>query len=251
MMTPRDRAMIEVEGLDVVLGETTVLERVTFQVQEGRIFGLIGPNGGGKTTLIRTIVGLIRPRSGIVRIGGIPAPGPPASRPGYVPQRPLLDPRFPASAFDVVMMGRYGRIGIGHRVSPRDKEIVREAIARVGLESLETRPIGRMSGGQQQRVFIARALAVEPKVLILDEPTAGVDPVAEEDFYRLLLRLRDTLDLTILLATHDVDAIRAFVDEVGFLNRTLRFLGKAGRAAEPRGGARPVRRPPPASGAPR
>ena len=214
--------MIEVRDLDVVLGETTVLERISFEVAEGRIFGLIGPNGGGKTTLIKTVVGLIRPRAGSAKVEGYPVPGPPAARPGYVPQRPLLDPRFPATAFDVVMMGRYGRIGIGRIASPRDREI----------ESLASRPIGRMSGGQQQRVFIARALALEPKVLILDEPTAGVDPIAEEDFYRLLLRLRDTLRLTVLLATHDADAIRAIVDEVGFLNRTLRFHGKPAEVLE-------------------
>ena len=224
--------MIEVRDLDVVLGETTVLERISFEVAEGRIFGLIGPNGGGKTTLIKTVVGLIRPRAGSAKVEGYPVPGPPAARPGYVPQRPLLDPRFPATAFDVVMMGRYGRIGIGRIASPRDREIVREAMARVGIESLASRPIGRMSGGQQQRVFIARALALEPKVLILDEPTAGVDPIAEEDFYRLLLRLRDTLRLTVLLATHDADAIRAVVDEVGFLNRTLRFHGRPAEVLE-------------------
>lgn len=227
-MSTRSGPILEVENLDVVLGETTVLERITFSVAEGRIFGLIGPNGGGKTTLIKTIVGLIRPRSGTIRIDGLPAPGPSASRPGYVPQRPLLDPRFPVTAFDVVMMGRYGRIGIGRRTSARDREIVAEAMGRVGLEGLASRPIGKLSGGQQQRVFIARALALEPRVLIMDEPTAGVDPIAEEDFYRLLLRLRDSLGLTVLLATHDVDAIRAFVDEVGFLNRTLRFHGKPG-----------------------
>ena len=229
-MTQRSGAILEVRDLDVVLGETLVLERIDLEIEERRIFGLIGPNGGGKTTLLKTIVGLIRPLAGSVRIDGLPAPGPAPARPGYVPQRSLHDPRFPATAFDVVMMGRYGRIGIGRSVSPRDREIVHRSIALVGLEGLESRPIGRLSGGQQQRILIARALALEPRLLILDEPTANVDPLAEEEFYQLLLRLRDVLGLTVLLATHDIDAIRAIVDEVGFLNRTLRFRGRPGES---------------------
>jgi ABC-type Mn2+/Zn2+ transport system ATPase subunit len=217
--------LIEVRNLDVVIGDTTVLERISFEVPEGKIFGLIGPNGGGKTTLIKTIVGLIRPRAGSVRVDGFPVPGPPASRPGYVPQRSLHDPRFPAIAFDVVMMGRYGRIGIGRRPSPRDREIAAEAIVRVGLKSVEDRPIGRLSGGQQQRIFIARARLGAPRP----------DP-RRADRRRRSRRRRGLLPaaaplarharLTVLLATHDADAIRAIVDEVGFLNRTLRFRGR-------------------------
>ncbi|MBM4285735.1 MAG: ATP-binding cassette domain-containing protein, partial [Deltaproteobacteria bacterium] len=139
----------------------------------------------------------------------------------YLPQRPLTNPRFPITVLDAVLMGRYGQIGLGRRPAPADRRVAQENLERVGIAHLADRPIGDLSGGEQQRVFIARALSVEPRLLILDEPTVSLDACAQDDLYDLVQRVREDLGLTVLMVSHDIGAVATHVDDIVCLNRRV------------------------------
>lgn len=210
--------VVKLEDVWVDLDGRLVLEGIDLTVYQKDFLGLIGPNGGGKSTLLKVILGLIRPDRGTVTVlGTTPERG--RKFIGYVPQYSLFDREFPASVWDVVLMGRVGRAGYLRRYSAADKRAALDALETVEMADFRDRQIGRLSGGQQQRVFIARALVGEPRLLLLDEPTASVDAPAMEEFYEMLNRLRDTM--AIVLVTHDLSAISVYVDTVGCLNRRL------------------------------
>jgi zinc transport system ATP-binding protein len=219
--------MIELENVTVRYHELVALEDVSLKVAPGDFLALIGPNGSGKTTLIKTILGLVVPIAGTVQLFGKSPQQLDGEwrRVGYVPQIAQIDPRFPIRVFDVVLMGRYGQLGLIRRPGRRDREAAWRALDRVGMSDLAQRPIGRLSGGQRQRVLIARALATEPELLLLDEPTTGVDVGTTEGLFDLL----DTLHrqgITILVASHDVGVIAQHVDQVACVNRRLVAHGR-------------------------
>jgi len=204
-------------------GATPVLEAVSFAVAPGQFTALIGPNGAGKTTLLHLVLGLRLPDRGRVLVFGRPL----AEREpiGYIPQRVRVPRGFPVTVRELVMMGRYGRIGLGRRPSRRDRQVTERALERIGLGDLARRPFGALSGGQQQQVLIARALAGEPRLLLLDEPTTGLDPAAREGFYNLCCDLQREAGMTLIAASHDIDAVARHADAVVLVNRRVLAIG--------------------------
>ena len=222
------RTLIELESAWVSLAGSTVLEDISFSLQEKMFLGVVGPNGAGKTTLLRVVLGLVRPERGTVRVMGM-TPGElkhELHHIGYMPQQVVFDPVFPVSVFDVVMMGRTCCIGTFRFPTRTDREAVREGIMMVGLEGLERRPIGELSGGEQKRAFLARALCRETHILLLDEPTAGLDLPAQQQFMELLVRLKEQLGLSVIFVSHDVNVLARFADEMVCINRTMHLHGK-------------------------
>jgi zinc transport system ATP-binding protein len=212
-------AIIEMKGVWVRLGGRSVLEDVDFTLEKGDFYGMIGPNGGGKTTLIKVILGLIRPVKGEVRIEG-ETPEKNRHLLGYVPQYRTYDFTYPLTVHEMVLSGRLGLIpGTFRKYRKEDHEKAVEAMGLMDIEDLSARPIGELSGGQQQRAIIARALVSEPHALLLDEPTTHVDPQMEGEFYEILRSLHTRM--AILLVTHDMTAISAYVDKIACLNRRL------------------------------
>jgi zinc transport system ATP-binding protein len=221
--TERPREVISVEHLWAGYDSDLVLEDINLSVRELDFIGLIGPNGGGKTTLLRVLLGLLPPMRGAVRVMGQSAKEG-RRYVGYVPQTIEFDRDFPISVWDVVRMGRLGKRRLLQRYTAEDDEIVAEALRRVEMLDLRDRPIGELSGGQRQRVYIARALATEPNILLLDEPLASVDPQVSTHIYELLRRLNE--QITILMVSHDMSAISSHVKTVGCLNRWLFYHGE-------------------------
>jgi zinc transport system ATP-binding protein len=203
-----------------------VLEHVDLEIRRGEFVAIAGPNGGGKTTLLRLILGLEHPTAGEVLLSGVPAERfDRRSALGYLAQRTRLGLDAPATVREVVTAGRLPRAGLVGRLSPSDREQVDEAISRVGLSEVADRPLARLSGGQQQRSFIAKALASEPELLVLDEPTAGVDVAAQEALAVLLDHLHRELDVTILYVSHEFGAVERFVERIVLVRGGIVFDG--------------------------
>ncbi|MRG76259.1 MAG: ATP-binding cassette domain-containing protein [ANME-2 cluster archaeon] len=197
-----------------------VLEEINLVIKEHDFLGIIGVNGGGKSTLLKVILGLVKPSKGIVRVFG---DTPQISRKyiGYVPQYSLFDLEFPVSVWEVVLMGRLGHTGLFKRYSEDDKKAALDALAKMDMLEYKDRQVGKLSGGQQHRVFIARALAANPKLLLLDEPAAGIDTIIQEEFYELLEKLKTKM--AIVLVSHDISAVSVYVDKIACLNHRLYY----------------------------
>jgi zinc transport system ATP-binding protein len=217
-MTAGTKPVIELENVSFSYNGAPVLDDINLAVQEHDFLSIVGPNGGGKTTILKLVLGLIKASKGRVNVFGMP-PEKARKRIGYMPQTTSLDRLFPVTVLDVVLMGRLGtgsRLGIFNRV---DREAARDALDKVGLYGSRKRPFADLSGGQHQRVLIARALVSHPEILLLDEPTANVDIAAETEFYQFLRSLSE--QMTIVLVTHDLGFVSKYVKNVACVNRRL------------------------------
>jgi zinc transport system ATP-binding protein len=212
--------IIHIENLWAGYGQDPILEGISLDIYPQDFIGLIGPNGGGKTTLIKVILGLIEPTRGKVEIMGLPVRQG-RSAVGYVPQLVEFDRAFPISVYEVVRMGMLGKRRLLNPFKPEDDQKIFQALRLVNMQHLASQSIGELSGGQRQRVYIARALVAEPKILLLDEPTASVDPQTSTSIYELLRDLNQ--QVTILMISHDMSAISSYVKTIGCLNHQLAY----------------------------
>ncbi len=216
-------ARLEVHNVSVGYNGQPALRDLTFDVPHGARVALVGPNGAGKSTLFKALVGLLPLRQGHVLIHGLPL-GHHLDCIAYVPQREEVDWRFPVTVEDVVMMGRYGRLGWLRRPGPADRAAVARSLEQMGMAHLARHPIGELSGGQQQRVFLARALAQEPHILLMDEPFTGVDASTQEATLDLLDQLQSQC-VTVLVSTHDLNMAAARFEHVLLINRRVIAFG--------------------------
>jgi ABC-type Mn2+/Zn2+ transport system ATPase subunit len=199
--------LVRFDHVTLGYGRRVVLSDLSFEIPEGDFLGLVGPNGAGKTTILRAILGSLAPRSGTVTLK-------PGLRFGYVPQRDSVDYGFPLKVRDVVLMGRYDRIGLGRRPSKRDHELALQALAHVGIADLADQQLGALSGGQKQRTLIARALVGEPSILVLDEPTNGMDLVSTTQILSLVRELHERDGLTVLMVSHALNEVANYVNRI-------------------------------------
>lgn len=226
-------AIVELERVTVAYEGLVAIEDVSFTVHRGEYVAILGPNGAGKSTLIKAILGLLRPTQGRVHVFGKPPwelSFRERRRIGYVSQVEELDLGFPITVYDVVLMGRYAHLGLFRRPRAQDHEAAHRALELVGIEDLADRKIGQLSGGQRQRTLIARALAGEPELLVLDEPTTSLDVQMAEGLYRLVTELRRRLGLTVIVVSHDVGVVAEQVDTIACLAGRLVAHGRPGEA---------------------
>lgn len=217
-MKEKTMSVIELHDVSFFYGNTPVLEEVNLIVGNHDFLSIVGPNGGGKTTILKLILGLVKPSKGHVRVLGTSAENA-RIRIGYMPQHTSLDPLFPVTVFDVVLMGRLGtglRFG---RYGKADRMAAEEALERIGIYDCRNRPFADLSGGQTQRVLIARSLVSHPDLLLLDEPTSNVDVATETELYEFLNQLNE--EMTIVLVTHDLGFVSRHVKSVACVNRRL------------------------------
>jgi len=208
--------MIKVDELTVNYGETAALWDLSFELPEGSLVGIVGPNGAGKSTLLKALLGMVRPVSGSISLG--------EQQIAYVPQRGSVDWDFPITAEELVLMGRYGRLGLLRWPRRADREAARRQLMAVGMEGLQRRQIGQLSGGQQQRLFIARALLQDADIYLLDEPLAGIDATSEEVILGILRSLRDR-GKTVVVVHHDLTTVEKIYDWLLLLNLRLIACG--------------------------
>jgi ABC-type Mn2+/Zn2+ transport system ATPase subunit len=213
---------LDVRDIVAGYGSHTALEGVTFTIEPGCLAGLVGPNGSGKSTLMKVVLGLMKPWGGEVRVFGEAG----RSRDvGYTPQSELVDWAFPVTVADVALMGRYGRLGLARRPGKQDREIAMGALERVRMVDLSKRLIGELSGGQQRRVLIARALAQDADLILLDEPFAGLDATSQHDLIGLFKKLSEE-GKTLFVATHDLSCVSEDFDHAVLLNRHVVAFGR-------------------------
>jgi zinc transport system ATP-binding protein len=217
-----DKSILKVKNLTVILNKNVILEDINLEVFKKEIVAVVGPNGGGKTTLLKTVLGFIKPTKGEIELlGKKPREAIKTEKIAYLPQKPVVPKETYLSALDVVMFGL-----INKKLSKKEKiEIALSYLKQVGMENFVYMPYSKLSGGQQQRVSIARAIAQEPEVLFLDEPSTGIDVVAQESFYDFLKELKEKKGLTIIMVSHDIGVIGGVVDKVVGLNKKLHYLG--------------------------
>jgi len=212
--------LVRFQDVQLGYGRQLVLEKVQLDIFRGDFFGLVGPNGSGKTTLLRCLLGILKPLSGeVTRSVGL--------RIGYVPQREMLDPLFPLSALDIVLMGRYPRAGILRSPQRADRDFAMQCLEQVGLADSAHKLYRELSGGQRQRLLIARALAVEPNLLVLDEPTNGLDLPTEAAILGLIERLHAQNGLTIVLVSHVLNVVARYATRMGVLLDGRLLVGAA------------------------
>lgn len=224
-------ARLDFDGIYVAYNGHPALQDLTFQVPHGQRVAVVGPNGAGKSTLFKALVGLLPLQRGRILIHGLPM-GNHLDCVAYVPQREEVDWRFPVTVSDVVMMGRFGNLGWWKRPGLQDRKVVARSLDQLGIGDLAHLPIGDLSGGQQQRVFLARALAQEPHILLMDEPFTGVD-IATQNAILDILHLLHQQQVTILIATHDLGLAGSQFDTVLLLNRRLISYGPPAEALTP------------------
>ncbi|OGF62970.1 MAG: ABC transporter [Candidatus Fischerbacteria bacterium RBG_13_37_8] len=212
--------IVQVQNVSVHIDGIAVLENNDFTVRANDFVGIIGPNGAGKTTLLKVIAGLIKPTEGKVTVFGH-EPRQVRHMIGYVPQISFFDRDFPISVWDTVLMGRLSKRSLFKQFNIQDRQIASEALRAIEMYDLKDRQVGELSGGERQRIFIARALASQPKLLLLDEPTASVDQAMKTSIYDLLDTLKK--DMSIVLVTHDVGVISSHVDKIACLNCKLHY----------------------------
>jgi ABC-type Mn2+/Zn2+ transport system ATPase subunit len=216
-------ARLELDNVSAGYNGQLALTGLSLQVPHGAQIAVVGPNGAGKSTLFKVLVGLLPLRQGQIYIHGRPL-GDHKDCVAYVPQREAVDWRFPVTVMDVVMMGRFGKQGWLRRPGKDDREIVLRCLEQMGIADLAAQPIGDLSGGQQQRVFLARALAQEPHILLMDEPFTGVDVTTQEATLGLLEALK-TKQVTVLVSTHDLELATRRFESVLLLNKRLIAYG--------------------------
>lgn len=213
--------VIEVQNLSFSYEEEDILKGVSLIIEEGEFIGIIGPNGGGKTTFLKLLMGLIKPSSGKLSVLGL-TPKAARTKIAYVPQVLRFDKHFPISVLELVLGGKISKLSWFGRFSEKDRQAAYEILEKVGLSEFIHRPFGTLSGGQAQRALIARAMVSNPRILLLDEPTASVDNKAEAEIYSILKELAD--NKTILMVTHDLKAVMNDVDRVFCIQREVLAL---------------------------
>ena len=216
-------AALNVSGLSFAYRDSLVLREVTLDLPQGVVMGIVGPNGAGKSTLLKAVVGLLKPTRGTVSCFGQPLPKV-RRRVGYMRQASSVDWDFPTTVSDVVLMGTYGGLGWFRRPGAKERDVAAAALRRVGIPHLAHRPINQLSGGERQRTFLARLLAQQSDLLLLDEPFAGVDAASQETITRVLHGLRDE-GRTVVIVHHDLATVPTLCDWTCLLNRTVMGFG--------------------------